>query len=126
MGAVEERHAGIASGVNNAVSRTAGLVAIAALGIVMTGAFARTFNTRLRTLDLPVDARAALESQTSRLAAIQIPTGLHDESKQSVGRAVAESFVGGFRVVMLIAAALALASALCAWLLIEGRAPHGP
>lgn len=124
MGAVEERHAGVASGINNAVSRTAGLLAIAALGIVMTGTFARTFHARLRSTDLPAEVRAALESQTSRLAAIQIPAGLDGESQQAVGRSVEESFVGGFRVVMLIAAALALASALCAWLLIEGQSPH--
>ena len=121
MGAVEERHAGIASGVNNAVSRTAGLLSIAALGIVMTGAFARDFRDRLQSQNLPAEARAALESQTSRLASITIPNELEPESKQSVERAVKESFVGGFRLVILIAAALALASGLFAWLLIEGR-----
>jgi hypothetical protein len=124
MGAVEERHAGLASGVNNAVSRTAGLLSIAALGIVMAGVFARDFNGRLRPLDLPAEARAALEAQAGRLAAIEIPAGLNVETKQSVERAVAESFVGGFRVVIIVCAALALASALCAWLLIEGRARH--
>jgi EmrB/QacA subfamily drug resistance transporter len=122
MGAVEERHAGVASGVNNAVSRTAGLLSIAALGIVMTGTFARDFNARLRPLDLPAEARAELESQTARLAALTIPDGLKDETKQAVRRAVEESFVGGFRVVVLTAAALALAGGLSAWLLIEGRA----
>jgi EmrB/QacA subfamily drug resistance transporter len=122
MGAVEERHAGVASGVNNAVARTAGLISIAALGIVMTGAFARNLNARLQSSDLPAETRAALESQTSRLATITIPEGLQGEAKQAVGRAVEESFVGGFRVVVLIAAALALASGFVAWLLIEGRA----
>jgi EmrB/QacA subfamily drug resistance transporter len=121
MGAVEERHAGVASGVNNAVSRTAGLISIAALGIVMTGTFARDFDARLQSLDLPAEARASLESQTSRLATITIPDGLKGETRQAVERAVAESFVGGFRVVVLIAAALALAGGLSAWLLIEGR-----
>jgi EmrB/QacA subfamily drug resistance transporter len=123
MGAVEERHAGVASGINNAVSRTAGLISIAALGIVMTGAFARNFNARLQALDLPVETRAALEAQSSRLATINISDELNVETKQAIKRAVEESFVGGFRVVIMIAAALALAGGLCAWLLIEGRAP---
>jgi EmrB/QacA subfamily drug resistance transporter len=122
MGAVDERHAGIASGVNNAVARTAGLISIAVFGIVMTGAFAGDFSARLRSLELPAEARAALEAQTSRLAIITIPEQLDEAQRQVVVRAVEESFVGGFRVVILIASALALASGLCAWLLIEGRA----
>lgn len=127
MGAVEERHAGIASGVNNAVARTAGLISIAVLGVVMAGLFARNFNARLQTLDLPAEARVALETQASRLVNISMPEQLKAEAQQSVNRAVAESFVSGFRAVMLIAAALALASALFALLLIEGKArdEHG-
>lgn len=122
MGAVEERHSGVASGVNNAVSRTAGLVSIAALGIVMTGAFARNFSSRVQSIDLPAETRVALEAQTSRLNTITIPEGLDGETKQAIERAAADSFVKGFRVVILIAAALALASGLFAWLLIEGHA----
>jgi EmrB/QacA subfamily drug resistance transporter len=122
MSAVEERHAGIASGINNAVSRAAGLISIAVFGIVMTGVFARDFNSRLGALDLPAETRAALEAQTSRLATVNVPDGLKDETKQAIARAVEESFVGGFRVVILICAALAVASGLFALLLIEGRA----
>jgi EmrB/QacA subfamily drug resistance transporter len=122
MSAVDERHAGLASGINNAVSRTAGLISIAVFGIVMTGAFARNFNARLQTLDIPLETRAALEAQTSRIATINIPDELKGETQQAVKRGIEESFVGGFRVVILIAAALALMSAFFAWLLIEGRA----
>jgi EmrB/QacA subfamily drug resistance transporter len=122
MGAVEERHAGIASGINNAVSRTAGLISIAVFGIVMSGVFARSFNTRLQTLNLPAETRAALQAQASSLAAISLPEQLQDESNQAVKAAIAESFVSGFRVVILIASALALASGFFAWLLIGGRA----
>src|SRR5262249_41906494 len=43
LGSVEKGHSGLASGVNNAVSRIAGLLAIAALGAVVSG----TFQTRL-------------------------------------------------------------------------------
>jgi len=121
MGAVEERHAGIASGINNAVSRTAGLISIAVFGVIMTGVFARNFNDRLEPLNLPAETRTALEAQTSRLATIHVPEQLKDETKQAVRHAVTESFVSGFRVLLLISAAMALVSALFAWLLIEGR-----
>jgi EmrB/QacA subfamily drug resistance transporter len=124
MGAVDERHAGTASGINNAVSRTAGLISIAVLGLVITGAFARNFNVRLQSIDLPSETRVALEAQTSRLATIIIPDELRDERKQIVKRDMDAAFVSGFRLVILIAAALALMSALFAWLLIEGRAPE--
>ena len=119
MGAVEERHAGIASGINNAVSRTAGLISIAVFGIVMTGAFARNFDARLQPLELPTETRAALKAQASSLAAISLPEQLKDETKLAIKHAIEESFVSGFRVVILIAAALALASGFSAWLLIE-------
>lgn len=122
MGSVEERHAGVASGINNAVSRTAGLVSVAVLGVIITGVFARDFNARLRPLNLSDGARAELASQESRLAAVRPPEELDDEAKLAVVRAVDDSFVAGFRVVIVICAALALASALCAWLLIEGGA----
>lgn len=122
MGAVEERHAGIASGVNNAVSRTAGLISVAVFGVVMTGVFARNFSSSLRAIDIPAETRVALEAQTTRLATISLPEQLKDETRQAITRAVEESFVSGFRVVILIATALALTSAFFAWLLIEGRA----
>ena len=122
MGAVDEHRAGIASGINNAVSRTAALISIAVFGVVMTGVFARNFNTSLLPLGLPAEARAELQAQTSRLATISIPEQLNDETKQAVKRAIEESFVSGFRILILIAAALALVSALFSLLLIEGRA----
>jgi EmrB/QacA subfamily drug resistance transporter len=120
MGAVEERHAGIASGINNAVSRTAGLVSIAVLGIVMTGVFARSFDARLQSLPLADETRAGLRAQTNRLATIAIPESLTGETRQAVRRAVEESFISGFRVVILVAAILALMSAFFSWLLISG------
>jgi EmrB/QacA subfamily drug resistance transporter len=122
MGAVEERHAGIASGVNNAVSRTAGLLSIAILGIVMAGVFARNFETSLQPLDLTAESRAELKAQASRLASISVPEQVKEEMKPVVKQAIEESFVRGFRVVIVIAIVLALLSALCAWLLIEGQA----
>ena len=46
MNSVSVQHAGVASGINNAVARTAGLVGIAALGIVVTAASSYVYGFR--------------------------------------------------------------------------------
>lgn len=117
MGAVEERHAGLASGINNAVSRTAGLLAIAALGVVLLGVFNRGLDRRLAGLDLPSETRQALDKERTRLAALEAPASAGARTRRRIDAAVDESFVTGFRTVMAAAAGLALmASASAAWL----------
>ncbi len=121
MTAVEERHAGVASGINNAVSRLASLLAVAALGVVVLSAFNSRLDSRVAPLALPPEARRQLDEQRTRLAAAEVPAGLDAATGDAVRRALAESFVAGFRLVMFIGAGLALLSALSAWLLIEGK-----
>ena len=87
----------------------------------MAGVFARNFSANLQPIDYlprPAPHRSADEP----LATSPYRNSQKAETKQAVKRAVEESFVSGFRVVMLIAAALALASSLFALLLIEGKA----
>jgi len=127
MGAVEGRHAGIASGINNAVSRTAGLLAIAALGVVLLMVFNRELDRRLAGLDVPPAARQALEAERTRLTAIEIPASLDAGTRQRIRTAVDDSFVAGFRTVMVVAAGLALlASASAAWLIEDVRGGPTP
>ena len=121
MGAVETHYSGIASGINNAVARTAGLLAIAALGIVAVATFSSAFESRLSTLPISSGARGALSGQESKLVGIDIPGGLSQAAHAAVQQAIAQSFVTSFRVIMLIGAGLALASAFFAWLLVEGK-----
>lgn len=119
MGAVDAGHAGSASGVNNAVSRAAGLLAIAIQGLVVLAVFSSSLDRFLARLSLSSEARHLLIAQQSKLVGIALPAGLSHAAQAALQQAIAESFVTGFRVVMLIAAGLALASALSAWLLIE-------
>jgi EmrB/QacA subfamily drug resistance transporter len=115
MGAVEERHAGIASGINNAVSRCAGLLAVAALGLLMLGLFSRGLDHRLAALALPPAALHELDENRTRLAAIQAPAALPEERRAAVHAAVEQAFLGAYRGVMLAAAGLALLAAASAW-----------
>ena len=121
MGAVDSSHAGIASGVNNAVSRTAGLLAIAVMGIFVSYTFTSSLDSRLAMLNIPASIREVIAAQHSKLASINIPAGISSATHAALVQAINESFIAGFRVVMLIAAGLALASALSSLLLIEGK-----
>jgi EmrB/QacA subfamily drug resistance transporter len=120
MGAVETHQAGIASGVNNAVSRTASLLAIALFGILMLGTFKSNFNRQLQSLNLPAEIQTRLKAETNSLTAIKLPEELNDETKQALDRAIKESFIEGFRLITYICAGLALLSVLAVRLLIKG------
>jgi EmrB/QacA subfamily drug resistance transporter len=121
MNAVERSHAGIASGINNAVSDTAGLLAIAVFGLVMSHAFDRELDSRLASSTIPPAIRAQMNEQRSRLAAMEIPASADAATRATLKDAVADSFVAGFRRVMLISAVLALLSAACAALTLGAR-----
>ena len=70
MGAVPQRHAGTASGINNAVARTAGLLAIAVLGVIVTAVFNRELTSQLDAIStLPPATRQAVDAQRPDLAA---------------------------------------------------------
>lgn len=121
MNAVNVRYVGAASGVNNAVSRIASLLSIALLGIVMLNRFTHSLNQRIAPLQLASDAQQFLEGQRVNLAAAAVPPGLSVEVETALKRAIALSFVDGFRLVMGIAVGLAVASAITAALMIERR-----
>ena len=124
MGAVEERHAGTASGINNAVSRTAGLIAVAVFGVVLLNVFAGSFTMQISSSQIPPDARQHLIQQSGDLAAIKIPEELSSDAKAAATAAIRNSFISGFRFVTLIAATLGVISGVIAFLIIPGKSEN--
>jgi len=125
MNALSQDVAGTASGVNNAVSRVASLLAIAVFGSVMAWRFGTGLDERLAAANTPPDVTAFVQQQRDKLAGAGPPPAADAAVASAVKQAVGASFVDGFRWVMLLCAALALASAASAWVLIEGRSASG-
>ena len=120
MDAVDQDRVGTASGINNAVARVAGLLAIAIFGVVMVAAFSDQLNRRLTSVQMPAETWAELQSNESRLAALTVPSGVEPVTASAIESSIMTSFVFSFRLVMWICAALALLSAAIAWRMISG------
>jgi EmrB/QacA subfamily drug resistance transporter len=123
MGSVDRSYAGVASGINNAAARVAALLAVAAFGVVFAGVFNHGLSERLARMNAPSAIVEAVESERGRLAGIQLPGSLPAGQRAKAQRAIDESFVDGFRWVMLISALLAATGALTSWGLIRPGPP---
>ena len=113
MGAVEAGHSGVASGVNNAVARVAGLLAIAIFGVVLSRTFDARVRPRLDDLALAPAAMAAIEQELPRFAGADLERvpALDPSRRAAARKAIDESFVSAFRRVMICTAILALLAA---------------
>jgi EmrB/QacA subfamily drug resistance transporter len=123
MNAVPANRVGVASGINNAVSRAAGLLAIAVFGIVMLQTFSRSLDRHLSQINISAAVRHSLDNQRINLAAATLPEDLPPSTRADLRQAIEESFVDGFRHVMLLGATLTFSSGMISWLLITGRKP---
>jgi hypothetical protein len=121
MGAVDSDRAGLASGINNTVSRTASLLSIAVFGIAAYHRFNQSLGQRLNALGVPPEVQQLLVNERKKLAAAMVPPSMPAGLRTVVRAAIESSFVDAFRLVMLLSAALALGGALCTWLLIGSQ-----
>jgi predicted MFS family arabinose efflux permease len=114
LNSVDRADAGVASGINNAVARVAGLLAIALFGLLVTAAFNRSFDRRVAGVSVSAATRAALAAERSKLGGMRAPAGAPESEKRAVEDAVRGSLDASFRLVASICAGLALLSAGCA------------
>ena len=122
---VPTQHVGIASAINNAVSRSASLFAVAAISVVMLGVFSAQLEGSIASMAAPpVSAHVAGEmlAQSDKLADAQVPSDAPAPAHAELSSAVVSSYVAAFRFAMLVGALLALASVvITAFMLPGGR-----
>jgi EmrB/QacA subfamily drug resistance transporter len=116
MDAVHVSQAGIASGINNAVSRAAGLVAIAGLGLALAGSFDAALQRDVTRLHVSAPAVAALARERNDILSGHVSQNVVPPAERTtVTGVIRDAYVAGFRTTMLIAVALSLCAAIIAW-----------
>ena len=124
MTAVPSDHAGVASGINNAVARVAGLLAIAVFGVVLTREFNNSIAPKLAETGVSAEVRAQIEQELPKMAGADLSkVSLSAPQKNEIEADIHAAFLRGFKVVMLEAAAITLLSAV-AGLGVESPSPR--
>jgi MFS family permease len=93
MSAVPREAAGIASGINNAVSRTAGLIAVAVLGVILLQVFDRSFDARLAATPMTSVVRQAIAREQHKLTDAKLPQSMTRTAREAVERALEQAYV---------------------------------
>ena len=115
MNSVGQERIGAASGINNAVARVAGVLAVAVLGALMTAVFAHSLRQSLAALNLSPGIVHYLESHLAMLGNLDAPPGTDKATALAIRSRIAAAFVFGFRLIAIFCAVLAITSALIAW-----------
>jgi MFS family permease len=120
---VVPQYSGTASGVNNALARVAGLLAIAAVGSALGFGFATTLEDRLEEEDISQSQRTAVLEQSDRLLNLELPADLTPAQRRRIGEHARESFIAGTRMAFTITLVLSTLTILVTALTIPRSPP---
>ncbi len=121
MNSSDQQLVGTASGINNAISRAAGVLAIAVIGSLMLSLYGGAIRNQVAALSLEPNLKAEIIAQATELGNAQVPESIPIQLQNSVQDLFQQSFVQGFRWVALIGGGLCWLSAIAALLFISKR-----
>jgi hypothetical protein len=124
ISAVPTHRAGVASGVNNAAAAVANLLAVAVLGAVALNAYDRALDRRLAAQPVSAQVQAAVQASRGKFVAEPALASLQGEERQAAETIVSAALADSIALVMWLAAALALAGAVCAAISIPSGVGH--
>lgn len=110
MGALPSELSGLASGVNNAAARLAGMLSIAIFGSVLAWSFGRQLAARLPTAGLPSNLQQRLLADADSLGAMQVPAELAGPMAETVQQMIRDSLSDSFQFVMSLCVAISVLS----------------
>lgn len=110
LGDVEQRHAGIASAINNAIARVAGLVAIAAVGAIVAAQFASVLDERVLSRQPSAVVRTAANEAKNTPLNIEAPPEL--AANQDYKSGLSQASVSAFHRGILVSAGLMVVGGL--------------
>lgn len=119
MSSVSDHFAGTASGINNAVSRIAGVFANAVLGSLAVMLFSAALQKEIKVLPLNQQQKSAIIAQTANLGNASVPAGLSAIMEKKVTQAYHTSFIDAYGKIMKISAGLGFLASLMALIFIQ-------
>ncbi len=122
MGAVSDQLSGVASGVNNALTRIANVFANALLGLLAVLLFTTSLRGRVETLPMTAAVRQATLAQAIDLGNAKVPSIVDPQEASRIKEAYRLAFIDVYVKVMRIAAGFAWMAALLAFLTIPNKA----
>jgi EmrB/QacA subfamily drug resistance transporter len=121
MSSVPQDRTGVASAVNNALSRLAQLVAVSVLVFVLAHGFSSRLGHELERSNLPAAARQAITREQARLHETPIPAGLTEAQHAEAAGMLDRSFFAGYRAVMLSCAVSSWLGAIAVLVLLRRK-----
>jgi len=119
MRSVEDEYSGIASGVNNAMTRISNVFANAIFGALAVLLFTGSLSNKLGRLSLDEKSKQAAIAQAVNLGNAKTPAGISGHDKTVIEDAYHAGFIDTYGKIMRLASALAFLGALMTVLLIK-------
>lgn len=121
MNSIPEARSGIASGVNNTISRASQVIAIAVLGGMALTVFRETIITFLSREAPDILSLEGIDTELKKLAEARLPGPSSEESQSVFNQAVDYSFIRVFRTVALIASIMTATGTLVTYFFIRRK-----
>jgi hypothetical protein len=123
MTSVSDHFSGTASGINNAVSRIAGVFTNAVFGTLAVLFFAGALQHEIAPLPLNPAQKQAVMAQAKDMGNAHVPKNIEPKNKAVIVKSYHNSFIAMYSIILKISAALGFAAALMAFIFIKPDIP---